>query len=1006
MNHPVRCACILALSTLSPFGLLAQPADWKLERFDMSNGLPQSSVLSVAMDSLGYAWLSTEAGLVRFDGMLLRSLLPIGGTKGGEDRMRDILRAENGGLLARNIAFDRFSIHAEYLVIPVAEHVVTPPILGGIPSIDLFVQAFDTSTALPGRRSWPTEALIMVPTTPHDWFVKTGDSLMWYHDLGSIGTSPLPHRTRAIFKFDDLLFAIDDAGASYCAHIGEPGLAFGSCGQHVPEGRIFWRSGDREAVCFGNGRFYLLTRHEGADSLDAVPLPVSVREGLQVNDVVWDGIDQQLLVGTDRDGLLVFRKAATTLDVSRGNPTGGAGAQFPLGHDSVLVFVEHHRALICSGGHCVTAPGFTPYMSNGGALDPAGNLLYGAGANGKDLTRYVVSAGRSEPVATCDAYITCLLREADTLWIGTTQGIERLIRGRHSRFLGSLHDPTHYGVQFIRRGPGGELWFGTNKGLYHVRNSDHACIRFEQLKGRCVRAMESLGTYWFVGTYGDGAYLLGDSLIRLPIDPEHAILHSHAAFIDAHDNLWISTNNGLLRAVWPDVERWIARAGPDPTYEWTGGGVAHRDLEFNGGGDPAYARLPSGEATFPTMEGLLRVWLDSLPEPRPPAGLIFEDVVVDGRTWPVDEYLQFPPGTKEIRINISMAYWGEPRSLDLSFGMDGENGQWFRMTPEQRQIVIMNPTPGEHELVIRNAGVPIKGDQPSLWFEVKPRFFRTTWGKVLILSSAAILFLLLFRWWSGRLERRNRQLETAVKERTRELSLSNERLQLTVQQKDRMFSILNHDIVSPLRFIERVARQAASDQQDQQRDTRASRETFEELSFAATRLHTNAQNLLNWVKHQDSRIEPRPTHVVVSLLVDQVMAPLRPQAAAKGIELLNEVPLDDVLLVDRDILGIILSNLLINAVSYTAQGRVQAVAIRNGQMWSMRIQDTGPGFPPRALEQLKRIQSGARSTNDTEDEGLNGLGYIIIQELMTLIGGRFEVSSPASGGARIDLYFS
>lgn len=368
--------------------------------------------------------------------------------------------------------------------------------------------------------------------------------------------------------------------------------------------------------------------------------------------------------------------------------------------------------------------------------------------------------------------------------------------------------------------------------------------------------------------------------------------------------------------------------------------------------------------------------------------------------------MELPAGTKEIRVTISMSYWGERRSLDLSFGMDGVDGQFFPMTPDQRQLVIMNPTPGEHELLVLNAGVPIIGHIPGLIFEVKTPFLRTIWGMLCLFLAIVLICVVVFRWWSGRLARRNKLLELAVNERTRELSLSNTRLQNTVRQKDRMFSILNHDIVSPLRFIERVARQAADDHEPAGLNTLAYKETFEELSFAATRLHANAQNLLNWVKHQDSGIEPRPSHTVVSLLVDQVMAPLLPQARAKGIQLINEVLLDDVVLIDQDILAIVLSNLLINAVNNTPQGSVRVQLFRSGNGWTMRVEDTGPGFPRAVLKDLRRIQAGAQRTDRPAEQGLKGLGYVIINELMTLIGGRFEASNLPTGGARIDLLFS
>lgn len=628
----IRLIRTLILLTAVPLYAHGQSRDWYTARYDMSKGLPQSSVQRVAIDSLGYAWLSTEAGLVRFDGMMLRYMPSIRDSKGNEDRMRDILRTYNGGLIAADVEYNRFSVLSEHIVIPIAEHYRSPIIHGGLPAMETFVRIFDPSVPIAHRDKWPDFDMTMLPLNAHEWCVLAGDSLLWYYDLRFVRAQPLPTGIRYLTLFGRDLYAIDSDGYSYCSRDNRGPFRPCTSSDRVPAGVVRWRSGDKEAVVCSDRTFSLLRPRPDGLGLSVEPLPVAVPDSSIVFDAAWDRINDQLLVGTSNYGLMVFRRAPTSLltHTVNGNIIGGTGYQAVIGRDSVLVFGSGQKALICTGEGCSYAPGFDRCWGFSGGMDQDGNLYHAGGVDGTALYKYSPRTKSSTEVVQCGAAINCIFPEGETIWIGTVKGIDRYENGTRTQVLDHLDGAAPFGVIFIRRGPHGDLWYGTNTGLYYL-DAHGRSFPYSPLDGRCVRYMENLDGLWCICTYGDGAYILGDSLLRLPLDPEHALIHTHAAILGGHDRLWLSTNQGLVRTEWSAVRRWVNDRSVPIRYEFIGCGSTFKSAEFNGGCGQSYARLPNGLTYFPTLDGVLRVWLDSIEAPlHQPSGLVFEDIIVDG----------------------------------------------------------------------------------------------------------------------------------------------------------------------------------------------------------------------------------------------------------------------------------------------------------------------------------------------------------------------------------------
>jgi two-component system sensor histidine kinase HydH len=140
--------------------------------------------------------------------------------------------------------------------------------------------------------------------------------------------------------------------------------------------------------------------------------------------------------------------------------------------------------------------------------------------------------------------------------------------------------------------------------------------------------------------------------------------------------------------------------------------------------------------------------------------------------------------------------------------------------------------------------------------------------------------------------------------------------------------------------------------------------------------------------------------VDVAKVVFHVCDLLRPEAAARGIEIVPRIP-ETLPRVSADEAQLMqaLVNLVINAVQAVGgNGRVQVNAsmdARDGEL-SIQVVDTGPGVPADKQSAI------FEPFFTTKAEG-SGLGLWIVQQIITAHGGSVHVSNPAGGGAAFEM---
>lgn len=243
----------------------------------------------------------------------------------------------------------------------------------------------------------------------------------------------------------------------------------------------------------------------------------------------------------------------------------------------------------------------------------------------------------------------------------------------------------------------------------------------------------------------------------------------------------------------------------------------------------------------------------------------------------------------------------------------------------------------------------------------------------------------------------NRNLEFRVQDATQQILAQNRELTTLNETKNRLFSIIAHDLRSPFGTLREYLRMIHA---DHGRTAPAELEEFLRLALlAADQGFDLLDNLLDWTRLQMNRVVFDPAPVNLKSLVQAAMEVQSATAFQKGIVLVNAVTVPRVH-VDHAMIATVVRNLVANAVKFTPRdGRVtvSAAADGNGAV-TVSVADTGIGLRPDRLR-LLFLAEGGLTTPGTQGEAGTGLGLMLCRELVERHGGRIWAESEPGAGA-------
>lgn len=232
----------------------------------------------------------------------------------------------------------------------------------------------------------------------------------------------------------------------------------------------------------------------------------------------------------------------------------------------------------------------------------------------------------------------------------------------------------------------------------------------------------------------------------------------------------------------------------------------------------------------------------------------------------------------------------------------------------------------------------------------------------------------------------------------KEIKQKNEDLIRVNQEKDKFFSIIAHDLRSPLSgFIglsEVMAQDANALSRTQLVDFSLS------LNQSAKKLSQLIENLLEWALMQKGSITFTPSELSLSETILENIEQVYQRAQQKGIIIHNEVPENQKVFADQRMINTILRNLLSNAVKFTKKEGIIRInsELLNNNMTEISVKDSGIGISDSNLIKLFKIDEKVSSIG-TDGESSTGLGLLLCKEFVEKHGGKITVESQIGKGS-------
>jgi len=557
--------------------------------------------------------------------------------------------------------------------------------------------------------------------------------------------------------------------------------------------------------------------------------------------------------------------------------------------------------------------------------------------------------------------LVLLCAQDGTLWAGGEQRLHRVRAGRVESF-GAEHGLPGGGVRDILEGEDGELWLATYGG---------GLARFDGGRIQKLTRREGL--------------------------PDNALT---AILPDGRGRLWILSNLGLIVAERSELLEVLSgrRASFEPVVLGPEAGMNEATFAV-----PAAFDGPDGKLWFAAINGAAQVDAAAFPfneiEPR----THIERVRADGTELPLADPLEVPAGTRRLTIDYVSFALSAPARVRYRYRMEGFDERWIENGAQRRAVFTdLEPGPYTFSVLARNEDGVWGTQADTLRLEVQPSWWQTLVFRIAVVLAAGMLLLTLHRVRLRVVGRRTQ----ALLEATRERGLAEERASrlreelahvARVATAGELATSLAHEVNQPLAAIVTNAQAA---RRFLARERRAEvEEILGEIAQQGQRASEVIQRLRDFLRKHP----PEPAPQDVSTLVTKTLPLVRREIEDQHVEL--ELELDEHLpAVEIDEVG--LQQVLVNLVKNACEALAEVAGTRRLVLRTLRaegqvrieVQDNGPGITPEIAARL------FQPFVTTKRHGM-GLGLAICRSIVEAHGGRLAILPAAGGGAlfRIDL---
>ena len=582
------------------------------------------------------------------------------------------------------------------------------------------------------------------------------------------------------------------------------------------------------------------------------------------------------------------------------------------------------------------------------------------------------------------------------IWIGTHAGV--FVVDLASKKVIHHYDTSNSQllenfVRSIAQDSEGRFWIGTFGGGVGIYTPDMQLVRkFNQYEGFCSNTINQI----YRSSKGQMWLATGEGLVCFPsarnfdyqvFQRKEGLPNTHIRAIseDKNGNIWASTNTG--------ISCYITSKKCFYTYDHS------NNIPQGSFISGCVTKDHNGLIYFGSINGLCFFNPDiAINSPQIPP-VVITKVRIPGRLTsreknetaiPISEgEIELTHEQNSFNLTFNVQDYSLANQVEYAYMLKGLENSWYTIN-EQNSVTFRNIPPGKYEFLVkaRLHNQDWSEDTTSLRIHINPPLWLTWWAKLIyILITISIIYTIIHAY------KKKIDLESLYtlekKNHEQEQELNQERL--------RFYTNITHELRTPLTLI-------LGPLEDMQKDTSLPTRQAQKLSV----IHQSALRLLNLI---NQILEFRKTETQnkklcvckgnIAPLIHEIGLKYKELNQKKAIDFQIQIEKEEMpLFFDKEIITIILDNLISNAIKYTEQGKITLSlypTTRNGVTYTeIKVSDTGYGISAEALPHVfdrYYQESGKHQASGT------GIGLALVRNLVELHEGEIRVESIQNEGS-------
>lgn len=1000
---------VLLLCTLSATKAISQTPGYIIDNFTIENGMPNNLVEDLEWDNNNILWISTFRGIGRLDGKWVHPFtIQNGGLRGDHDG--PLIKDQDGNLFFGDIQGDIYAIKNNRPVLMDTQYrkqnaVASPRVLQ-LPS-QFWPSLFTSKNRLFQNQNSNSPVLLN-----EESFLFVQDKL-----LLTFNRRTESYDTLQYFKEDISLFKINH---HILLHVKGKGIFSVETGGekamnltpvemegYTNNTDVFWLSAMHDPIAVQGANCYMLTWSEG--KIGKKLLCDILPDHLPVTSIRYNKDLDILAVATAGKGIYIVRKKY--LKTYFINTTGIISSpQFFYSlveiSDQQLMLPFNHKLDLRTG--VISKQKLLPdFWSSFERTDKniyfndKDNNVYSVDNNGNHLQKRL-SFG---PLPGQTSYIVIGSR----VFYSVKNLLVELNNEKDSVFFKADFETRQLARSMIEIRPGYLILAGS-KGIFGF---DLQTKKIESLYKEDKNAIEGIARYQdyiFAANYTRGVIIYKNGkAVKAPLDQLRSITNTHTTYFDNNGYAWFSTDNGILRTQVQALINYFNDTSVYVGYQFFGKREGMEISELNGGLQSSVAVLRNGNLAYPGINGVVTVDKTTA-SIEPKKNKLFIDEVIAEDSIIIKspgKEVRLPTKVRDIKISLLNADWNMPAKI-IEYRLGGHNKTWQTLDYQKQNFIeFQNLNSGEYLLEIRELSVfdRTQIEMHTLLLQIEHPWYKTALFKLLLVLLSVLLVWGISAWRNHYLRVRNRALQKTVDVQVQEINLQKERLELQLEKlekdyamKNRLISMIGHDIITPLRFMSSAGNKLLHHKEA------ISQETYDDVVKTMVETGNNLKdmstNMLNWIKHHSQNMTFESETFDLYEIVQQVVSNVTPMAKFKNIALHNATMENVQMTQFAEPLKSILFQLLSNAIKYCDDGGIYINSKIHNENLQLLIKDEGPGMTAAQVAHLTGNTKSGNFTSTHENKG-HGFGYLIIKDMLAIVNGKMIIESERGKGTLV-----